>query len=159
MGFLGCGNRRKIQVRMQSQCQIVAATNGDLADMVTQGDFRQDLYYRLRVGSFSIYHGNCLRILSFTCCISRSNSRILISCATLFSEFLPFPAKKTSLTKLNPLTKRVDITYPPLPRHDGSHGNHIGNIFSTTSSRKIVDRLCETLHNRTNSFRTSQTFG
>ena len=40
--------------QLQSQCRIVTATNRHLADMVTQGDFRQDLYYRLRVVSFQL---------------------------------------------------------------------------------------------------------
>jgi two-component system response regulator AtoC len=39
---------------LQSECRIVAATNRELADMVTQGDFRQDLYYLLRVVSFQV---------------------------------------------------------------------------------------------------------
>ena len=57
--FLGFLQRREYtrvggSQQLQSQCRIVAATNRNLADMVTQGDFRQDLYYRLRVVSFQL---------------------------------------------------------------------------------------------------------
>ena len=57
--FLGFLQRREYMrvggnQPLQSQCRIVAATNRNLADMVTQGDFRQDLYYRLRVVSIQV---------------------------------------------------------------------------------------------------------
>ncbi len=57
--FLGFLQRREYtrvggSQALQSQCRIIAATNRNLADMVTQGDFRQDLYYRLRVVSFQL---------------------------------------------------------------------------------------------------------
>ena len=57
--FLGFLQRREYMrvgggQQLESQCRIVAATNKNLADMVAQGKFRQDLYYRLRVVSVQL---------------------------------------------------------------------------------------------------------
>jgi transcriptional regulator with PAS, ATPase and Fis domain len=45
---LGASDVRKVDVR------VIAATNRDLRRMVTEGKFREDLYYRLRVVEISI---------------------------------------------------------------------------------------------------------
>ena len=52
--FLGFLQRRKFtrvggQKTLQSRCRIIGATNHDLAEMVQQGKFKEDLYFRLRV--------------------------------------------------------------------------------------------------------------
>ncbi len=52
--FLGFLQRREFmrvggQQVLKSRCRIIAATHRDLADMVRQGQFREDLYFRLRV--------------------------------------------------------------------------------------------------------------
>jgi two-component system, NtrC family, response regulator AtoC len=38
----------------KSRCRIISATNQDIADLVRQGRFRQDLYYRLKVVSIFV---------------------------------------------------------------------------------------------------------
>jgi two-component system response regulator AtoC len=43
--FSKLGSNKRIQVDVR----VVAATNRDLEDMMTSGDFREDLYYRLKV--------------------------------------------------------------------------------------------------------------
>lgn len=48
--FYRVGGDRPVKV----QVRVIAATNSSLEDMVYNGQFRQDLYYRLRVISFSI---------------------------------------------------------------------------------------------------------
>ncbi|MHC4470934.1 MAG: sigma-54-dependent Fis family transcriptional regulator, partial [Planctomycetota bacterium] len=45
---LGSNEVRKVS------CRIIAATNRDLAEAVEQGEFRKDLYYRLRVVPFHV---------------------------------------------------------------------------------------------------------
>jgi two-component system response regulator AtoC len=51
LGFLERREYMKVGGRkvLKSQCRIVAATNRDLATMVRRGEFRKDLYYRLKV--------------------------------------------------------------------------------------------------------------
>ncbi|WP_243359574.1 sigma-54-dependent transcriptional regulator [Fundidesulfovibrio terrae] len=44
------GDTREISV----DCRVIAATNADLAQDVAQGDFREDLYYRLRVVTINV---------------------------------------------------------------------------------------------------------
>lgn len=57
--FLGFLQRREYtrvggQQPLLSRCRIVAATNRDLADMVQQGEFREDLFFRLRVVTIKV---------------------------------------------------------------------------------------------------------
>ncbi|MEA2040387.1 MAG: sigma 54-interacting transcriptional regulator, partial [Thermodesulfobacteriota bacterium] len=52
--FLGFLQRHEFmrvggQQILKSRCRIIAATNRDLAALVRQGQFREDLYFRLRV--------------------------------------------------------------------------------------------------------------
>jgi two-component system, NtrC family, response regulator AtoC len=51
LGFLERREYMRVGGRkvLQSRCRIVAATNRNLADMVSRGEFRKDLYYRLKV--------------------------------------------------------------------------------------------------------------
>jgi DNA-binding NtrC family response regulator len=44
------GDTREISV----DCRVIAATNADLAQDVAEGDFREDLYYRLRVVTINV---------------------------------------------------------------------------------------------------------
>lgn len=39
---------------LQSSCRIITATNRDLTEMVERGEFREDLYYRLKVVTLNI---------------------------------------------------------------------------------------------------------
>jgi len=48
--FERLGGEKKIQ----SNARVIAATNKDLADMVRNGSFREDLYYRLKVSSMKV---------------------------------------------------------------------------------------------------------
>ena len=48
--FRRVGGVRDVQVDVR----IVCATNRDLLHMVNEGDFRQDLYYRINVVSFTL---------------------------------------------------------------------------------------------------------
>ncbi|GKT08516.1 sigma-54 dependent transcriptional regulator [Desulforhabdus sp. TSK] len=48
--YTAVGGRRVLH----SRCRIIAATNRDLADMVRRGEFRKDLYYRLKVITIQI---------------------------------------------------------------------------------------------------------
>ncbi len=57
--FLGFLQRREYmrvggQQILQSRCHIIAATNRDLAALVRQGKFREDLYFRLNVVSIHV---------------------------------------------------------------------------------------------------------
>src|SRR5207245_9898552 len=45
---IGCPDPIRIEIR------VIAATNRDLAEMVRQGAFRDDLYYRLNVGAIHL---------------------------------------------------------------------------------------------------------
>ena len=51
LGFLQRRTFTKVGGRkiLQSRCRIIGATNRDLASMVQQGTFKEDLYFRLRV--------------------------------------------------------------------------------------------------------------
>jgi two-component system, NtrC family, response regulator AtoC len=48
--FERLGGERKIK----SDARVIAATNKDLREMVTQGTFREDLYYRLKVAGLKV---------------------------------------------------------------------------------------------------------
>ena len=48
--FERLGGERKIK----SNARVIAATNKDLREMVTQGIFREDLYYRLKVAGIQV---------------------------------------------------------------------------------------------------------
>jgi two-component system response regulator AtoC len=48
--FERLGGERKIK----SDARVIAATNKDLREMVTQGTFREDLYYRLKVAGLQV---------------------------------------------------------------------------------------------------------
>lgn len=39
---------------LQAHCRIIAATNRDLAEMVKQGTFKEDVYYRLKVATITV---------------------------------------------------------------------------------------------------------
>jgi two-component system response regulator AtoC len=57
--FLGFLQRREYmrvggQQVLQSRCHIIAATNRDLAALVQQGKFREDLYFRLNVVTINV---------------------------------------------------------------------------------------------------------
>ena len=57
--FLGFIQRREYtrvggQQPLLARCRIVAATNRDLADLVRQGEFREDLFFRLRVVTIQV---------------------------------------------------------------------------------------------------------
>jgi len=51
LGFLQRHEYMRVggQQQLKSRCRIIAATNRDLSTMVSQGKFRQDLFFRLRV--------------------------------------------------------------------------------------------------------------
>jgi len=57
--FLGFLQRREYtrvggHEPLQSRCRIIAATNRDLADLAQRGEFREDLYFRLRVVTLQV---------------------------------------------------------------------------------------------------------
>jgi len=54
--FLQEGTIRRVgdTVERKVSCRVVAATNADLPELVRQGEFRQDLYYRLKVVTLTI---------------------------------------------------------------------------------------------------------
>lgn len=56
LGFLERREYTRVGGRkvLKSQCRIVAATNRDLAAMVHRGEFRKDLYYRLKVITITV---------------------------------------------------------------------------------------------------------
>ena len=56
LGFLQRQEYMRVGGRqmLQAHCRIIAATNRDLAEMVRQGTFKEDVYYRLKVASISV---------------------------------------------------------------------------------------------------------
>jgi transcriptional regulator with PAS, ATPase and Fis domain len=56
LGFLQTQEYMRVggQHILPSHCRIIAATNRDLSDMVRQAQFREDLYYRLKVVTLNI---------------------------------------------------------------------------------------------------------
>lgn len=56
LGFLQRHEYMRVggQNQLKSRCRIIAATNRDLASMVSRGKFRQDLFFRLRVVTIQV---------------------------------------------------------------------------------------------------------
>ncbi|MBW1720912.1 MAG: sigma-54-dependent Fis family transcriptional regulator [Deltaproteobacteria bacterium] len=56
LGFLQRKEYMRIggQQALRSKCRIIAATNKDLAERVRRGDFREDLFFRLRVVTIQV---------------------------------------------------------------------------------------------------------